>query len=207
MRARDVMTSEVVTVGPETTVPEIAALLIQRRISSRGRFRFWAIAPTLNGEVEFHAVGNVHRELAHEDQSILAQPLAHWPLARRDFVQAVAKLHYVVLPYQGDYYRLSASGTLVDALRFGKPIISTNFPFVRALFDRFGDIGFLCDGEDGLGAILHQVPTAFRTRYQLQKQAIANARQERSLAAGIAAYRRAIDTGFPGMSAGSSSDR
>jgi CBS domain-containing protein len=34
MRARDVMTSEVVTVGPETTVPEIAALLIQRRISA-----------------------------------------------------------------------------------------------------------------------------------------------------------------------------
>jgi CBS domain-containing protein len=34
MRARDVMTTEVVSVGPEATVPEIAALLIQRRISA-----------------------------------------------------------------------------------------------------------------------------------------------------------------------------
>jgi CBS domain-containing protein len=34
MRARDVMTAEVVSVTPETTVPEIAALLIQRRISA-----------------------------------------------------------------------------------------------------------------------------------------------------------------------------
>ena len=34
MRARDVMTAEVVTVAPETTVPEIAALLIERRISA-----------------------------------------------------------------------------------------------------------------------------------------------------------------------------
>lgn len=34
MRARDVMTTEVVSVGPQTTVREIASLLIQRRISA-----------------------------------------------------------------------------------------------------------------------------------------------------------------------------
>jgi CBS domain-containing protein len=34
MLARDVMTTEVVSVGPEATVPEIASLLIQRRISA-----------------------------------------------------------------------------------------------------------------------------------------------------------------------------
>jgi CBS-domain-containing membrane protein len=41
MRARDVMTTEVVSVGPEATVPEVAALLIQRRISA---------VPVLDGE-------------------------------------------------------------------------------------------------------------------------------------------------------------
>jgi CBS-domain-containing membrane protein len=34
MRAKDVMTSPVVTVGPQTTVPQIAKLLIERRISA-----------------------------------------------------------------------------------------------------------------------------------------------------------------------------
>ena len=34
MRAKDVMTSPVVTAGPQTTVPEIAKLLIERRISA-----------------------------------------------------------------------------------------------------------------------------------------------------------------------------
>ena len=34
MSARDVMTTEVVSVGPQTTVREIASLLIQRRISA-----------------------------------------------------------------------------------------------------------------------------------------------------------------------------
>jgi CBS domain-containing protein len=34
MRAKDVMTTDVVTVGPKATVPEIAALLIERRISA-----------------------------------------------------------------------------------------------------------------------------------------------------------------------------
>lgn len=34
MRARDVMTTEVISIGPETRVGEIAALLIQRRISA-----------------------------------------------------------------------------------------------------------------------------------------------------------------------------
>lgn len=34
MRAKDVMTSPIVTAGPQTTVPEIAKLLIERRISA-----------------------------------------------------------------------------------------------------------------------------------------------------------------------------
>jgi CBS-domain-containing membrane protein len=41
MRAQDVMTTEVVTVSPKTTVAEIAALLIERRISA---------VPVLDGE-------------------------------------------------------------------------------------------------------------------------------------------------------------
>ena len=41
MRAADVMTTGVVTVAPDTTVPEIAALLLQRRISA---------VPVLDGE-------------------------------------------------------------------------------------------------------------------------------------------------------------
>ena len=32
MQAKDVMTSPVVTAGPQTTVPEIAKLLIERRM-------------------------------------------------------------------------------------------------------------------------------------------------------------------------------
>ena len=34
MHARDVMTTDVITVGPETTIGEIAALLLDRRISA-----------------------------------------------------------------------------------------------------------------------------------------------------------------------------
>ena len=156
-----------------------------------------ALAPASNGKVEFHAVGNLHRELTHEDQSVLAQPLAKAPIPRQDFVQAAASLHYAVLPYQGNYYQWSASGTLVDAISLGKPIIATDFPFVKALFDRFGDVGFLCRGEAEMAAVLRRLPTTFEPRYHRQKQAILNARQDRCPAAGVATYRQIIEAGFP----------
>jgi glycosyltransferase involved in cell wall biosynthesis len=157
------------------------------------------LAPALDGVVAFHAIGNLHRELAHEDQSVLAQPLAKAPIPRQDFVQAAAGLHYVVLPYQGNYYEWSGSGTLVDAISLGKPIIATDFPFVKALFDRFGDVGFLCEDEAGLVTAFRQLPVAFEKRYDQQKRALSKARQNRSLAAGIVAYRKAIEIGFPGV--------
>ena len=43
---------------------------------------------------------------------------------------------------------LSASGALLDAITWLKPIIANRIPFVANLFERYGDIGYLCDDPD-----------------------------------------------------------
>lgn len=62
MRAKDVMTSPVVTVGPETTVPTIAKLLIERQISA---------VPVVDQEGRVIGVvseGDLMRRVEHADE-------------------------------------------------------------------------------------------------------------------------------------------
>ena len=62
MRAKDVMTSPVVTVTPETMVPQIAKLLIERRIS--------AVPVVDQGErvIGIVSEGDLMRRVEHADQ-------------------------------------------------------------------------------------------------------------------------------------------
>ena len=47
------------------------------------------------------------------------------------------------MPYSPELYRYSASGTLLDAVAAGKPLIALRSPIFDDLETRFGDIGEL----------------------------------------------------------------
>lgn len=99
--------------------------------------------------VEFHAAGRLGADMAGADLRVLATRPAAAKLGRRDYVEALARLHFVCMPYRGDHYRYSPSGVLADALAFAKPMLAFDLPIFRDLFDRHGDIGYLCrDGEE-----------------------------------------------------------
>lgn len=105
---------------------------------------------------DFRLVGKVQAGNEALDMSGISGPLPFSPewLPRDLFDSEIAALHYVVLPYSMDYYGLSASGVLLDVLRFRKPVIAFDTPMIRELADRFGDIGHICADE---GAMEHAV--------------------------------------------------
>jgi hypothetical protein len=105
---------------------------------------------------EFRLVGKLQPNTAGIDLSGISGPrpfTAEW-LPRPVFEQEIAALRYIVLPYDKDYYALSASGVLLDALRWRKPIIAFRTPPLLELEARFGEIGHLCDSEAEMLAIL-----------------------------------------------------
>ena len=80
-------------------------------------------------------------------------------IARDDFRKLLGRLHFVFLPLQPEYYRLAASGALLDAITWLKPVIATSVPIMADIFAQYGDIGYLCGSAEDMQRALHVVLT------------------------------------------------
>ena len=129
---------------------------------------------------QFRLVGKLQGGSEQPDLSGIGGPLPfsrEW-LPREVFDSELARLHHVVLPYNMEYYGLSASGVLLDVLRWRKPVIAFDTPVIRELNERFGDIGHICRDEREMAVAVDSLLAGFDPeRY---------ARQQRNL---DAAYR------------------
>lgn len=151
-------------------------------------------------KVAFHIVGSrlpgsdpaQFRDIAHE------VPVGQVP--RAAFLERLAGLHYVFLPMQQIYYGLSASGALLDAVTWLKPVIATRLPIVADMFEAGGDIGHLCDDVAGmqsaLGDILERMDTE---RYASQVESLRRLRASRAPEALVPLAARILGKGFPAL--------
>jgi glycosyltransferase involved in cell wall biosynthesis len=165
---------------------------------------FLALARDLkarHGErVAFHLIGRPVPGADLGPLAVLADPPTTEHLSRAEFVARLAKMHYVLLPFRGGYYDLSASGALIDAITWLKPLIATNVPLVRHLFDRFGGIGFACDDESQLRRAVETVLADMdQQRYDAQVAALRDVRDSRRPEILAEAYRGLVASGFAGL--------
>jgi glycosyltransferase involved in cell wall biosynthesis len=115
------------------------------------------------------------------------------PIPRDVFERQLALTTYAVFPYLASYYRFIASGSVLDSLAAGKPIIAFRNPQFQEMFDTMGDIGYLCDDlaemKRTIATIMRDPP---RERYRRQSQAILAGRRIFSPAAVATQLRAAL---------------
>lgn len=149
------------------------------------------------GQVEFHLIGRVMPGSELARFAVLHSQASEEHLPRQEFLNRLARLHFVFLPFRPGYYNLSASGALLDAITWLKPIIATRLPIVADLFARFGDIGYLCDDPAGMRAALEEIVTRPDAgRYRQQAAALRRAREARMPAVLAERYRNILSEGF-----------
>lgn len=149
---------------------------------------------------EFVHVGAMPRNAPAEGSDVLAHEPSPAQLPREEFTARLRSLHYVVLPFRRGYYDLSASGALIDAVTWLRPVIATRVPLSAQAFAAMGNIGMLCEDEAGLEAAIEQAvlepdPAAYAARVEALRQA----RAARDPVALAATYRRIVSEGFPGL--------
>jgi glycosyltransferase involved in cell wall biosynthesis len=150
--------------------------------------------------VEFHLIGRVPPGAELQRFAVLDSPVSTEHLARQDFQDRLAGIHFAFLPFQPGYYNLSASGALLDAMTWTKPVIATSLPIVAGLFGRHGDIGYLCNDTDAMRGTLEQVVSGMdQERYQRQVDALRRARETRMPAALARLYEAIIRDGFDSL--------
>jgi hypothetical protein len=131
---------------------------------------------------------------------VLAHPPAHEPLPREEFAARLASLHHVMLPFRKGYYDFSASGALIDALTWLKPVITTRVPLTTQFFEEYGDIGTLCESEQGLAEAVEAILAApDAERHARQVATLRAARDSRRVERLAVQYRRMVDNVFPAL--------
>jgi glycosyltransferase involved in cell wall biosynthesis len=148
------------------------------------------------GECLFHVVGLVQQPFMDAAaRAPLVEPPGATPLSREEFRARLRQLHFIMLPFRKGYYDLSASGGLLDALTWLKPVLASRVPLTRDFFAEYGDIGYLSD--DLAATVADIVTTVDARRYETQVDALKRARSQRSPEALAPIYRAALRNGFP----------
>jgi hypothetical protein len=178
--------------------------LVGQATEAKGSTVFLAIARRLRARhgsaVEFHLVGPVPPGGDLTRFAALSHPVEPGLLSRETYLQRLAALHFVLLPLRPEYYRLSASGGLLDAIVWCKPLIATRLPVTEALFAQQGDLGVLCDDDAGLEAAVDAVLRARdAARYARQVEALRRLRDSRRPDRLAPRYRALTEAGFPGL--------
>ncbi len=184
--------------------PPIRIGFVGQATKAKGFDVFLALARDLkarHGErIAFHLIGRPVPGADLGPLAVLADPPTGEHLSRAEFVTRLAAMHYVLLPFREGYYNLSASGALIDAITWLKPVIATGVPLVRHLFDRFGAIGVACDDESGLRDAVEAVLADMdQGRYDAQVAALRRVRDSRQPEILAAAYRALVSSGFAGL--------
>jgi glycosyltransferase involved in cell wall biosynthesis len=165
-------------------------------LSSKGFPLFVEVATAVSAKyerrVEFHAIGRLPRnDVFMNGIEVLATKPKAKLMSRSDFILSVSQLHFIVLPHEPVPYTLTASGVLLDAIDFGKPIIARKIPIFEEIFEKHGDIGYLFDGDEKLRGIVEQILEADdKSRYRSQVLNLKSLRKTRAPEALAAAYRQ-----------------
>lgn len=176
--------------------------LVGQATEAKGITPFLQLAARLKArhgpKIEFHIVGSRPRESDPELFRDIAHPVPIGQISRAEFVARMAKLHYVLLPLNPSYYRLSPSGGLIDAVAWGKPILATPMPIVLDLFREGGDIGQICENVEAFEAALEDIITnvdgARHARQSANMLELAHRRTPEALAG---SYRQQTLAAFP----------
>jgi glycosyltransferase involved in cell wall biosynthesis len=148
-------------------------------------------------KAQFHTVGRLESgSNSIPGLQALATPPAVERMSRNEYIDRLKRLHFIVMPYRIDYYELSPSGTLLDALAWGIPIIAAKIPIFARMFEAYGDIGYLFNNESELLRIVGNIIEERNdSRYAGQAANVHKARVSRSPATLARLYREICNRG------------
>jgi glycosyltransferase involved in cell wall biosynthesis len=145
---------------------------------------------------EFHVIGHlpVDGTPVNGTKALATKP-AGMRLTRANFIRGVTPLHFIVLPHEATPYTLTASGVLLDAIAWEKPVIARKIPIFEEIFEKYGDIGHLFSDDTELRNIVEQIlQAADKSRYRRQVLNLRRLRKSRSPEVLAAAFREMCRT-------------
>lgn len=81
-------------------------------------------------------------------------------LSRAELAARIGRLDYALFLYPPEEYELTASGSILEAINYEKPVLSLRNDYFSYLFEKFGAFGVLFDSVDEMiAALSSEIPT------------------------------------------------
>jgi hypothetical protein len=127
--------------------------------------------------IGFRLVGFLGDRAAVERLSTLVEGTGTQPISAEAFLDGGRAVTYALWLAEPDAFRLRASGTFMDALAFGKPLVYTANEFIDPYHELAPAIGTRCETIDDVPAAVLAVARAHHEAgYHEAQQAIVNFR-------------------------------
>lgn len=128
-----------------------------------------------NGNVKFKVLGKSIPDILPYKNQYVDYNYIKSMIPEGEYQKQIESLSYLIFFYGNDLYSLSPSGVFFDAINNEKPIIALKSDLFNYYFNRFGNIGFLCDDIEEMIELIGVLSTNFSNqKYNLQ---IANIRK------------------------------
>lgn len=114
------------------------------------------LANIFNQKAEFIHIGKMDETLIPKKTNVQI-PAKKIPLSTKDFDTMIDSIDYGLYFYDSDKYKLTASGAIFDALTHGKPVICLRTTYFEYVFDKLGDVGFLCNSRDEMISVMNEI--------------------------------------------------
>jgi hypothetical protein len=120
----------------------------------------------------FSIIGRIDgSELEYISGNVMVESKGKQPIPNDKYIELITKSDYSLIFLLDEEYVYRMSGSLLDSIQFQIPIIALKHVFVSELFDKGGDIGFLCNDFEEMQEVVHQIVLKnpkFINRYNLQ---------------------------------------
>jgi glycosyltransferase involved in cell wall biosynthesis len=155
------------------------------------------------GKALFHTIGKLATDSGDIDTSFLdLKPLENF-LDRAQYEEQLKRLDYCIFPYKADSYRLTASGAILDAVAWLKPVICSKTALTESLFKEYGDIGYMYDLNSSLtDTLLEVILEQNERRYAQQVDNLKRFRDSRQIASLTEVFFEIVEAQKPERSGG-----
>lgn len=114
---------------------------------------------TLKDKVNFSITGRIFYDTdkLKEENVWLPKNEGSSPLDGKEFSERISDLDYILYMYDNNSYKLTASGALLDAIYYNKPVIAMRNDYFKYFFEKYGNIGYLAKDIDEMKQIITDI--------------------------------------------------
>lgn len=170
----------------ETASGKLRVAFIGATTPAKGFSTFLECAKKYRGRFEFLCVGAATESYSKGDDDLFVVPPSDEKLGIIEYERLLLGADLVCLPLDSVHYSWSASGTLLDCVRYGIPLITVRTKVVEDLSVRFGDFGYFLNScqeiPDFLGSLSRLQVRRDSPRFRYALDRIADTRSIQTLA-------------------------